>query len=117
MAKAPTIGELRHYITIQQPVIAVDEYGQTVRTWQNVEIRLPAKITVKNHSNREAGDKNVSWTETIFTVRARTTFYDTYRIVYDGRYYSIHSIADVDGTRKWMEIRTVNQGDLAGDAV
>lgn len=114
MARAPSIAELRHYVDIQQPVVSVDSHGQTVRTWQNVEVKLPAKMTVKSHSSRDGGDKQVGWQETIFTIRARVGFWDTYRVVYEGRYYAIQGIADIDGSGKWLEIKTelnTNRGE------
>lgn len=115
MAKAPTVGELRHYITVQRPAVFVDEYGQTVRTWTTVADCLPARMTVKSHNSRDGGDKQTGWQETVFTIRSQDNLLDKDRIVYLGRYYAIHSIADVDGVRKWQDIRTelnTDRGEL-----
>jgi len=98
-------GALRFEITIQEPVEAENDYGETTFTWQTYKIRY---ADIKQTAGREIinGDQVDAFFDSIFRIRAeedlgiRTTF----RILYKNRVYNIVHIKDPDERERMQEI-------------
>lgn len=97
-------GKLDRRITIQEPVISQDDYGEPVVTgWADVATVWAQVVPV---SGREYFDATAVRAEktTRFRIRWRSGLTEAMRIVYDGRNYDIRSIVEL-GRREGLEIR------------
>lgn len=114
--KKVTTNQLRHSIAFEFPVLSVDEHGQPIRDWVEVESDIPAKLEVKNQNRIILGDAINAELSYVFTIRYRNDRYlDSMRIRHEDEYYSIESLADITGLKKYLEIktkRTSNPGEV-----
>ena len=91
-------------ITIQEPVVSKDGYGEDVVTgWTPVATVWAQVIPVSGREYFDAAAIRAEKT-TRFRIRWRSGVTEAMRIVYDGRSYDILGIVEI-GRREGLEIR------------
>lgn len=96
-------GKLDRRITIQEPVVSQDGYGEPIATrWSDVATVRAQVIPVSGREYFDAAAVRAEKT-TRFRIRWRRGVTETQRIVYDGRNYNIRSIVEI-GRREGLEI-------------
>lgn len=99
-----SVGEMRHRITIMEPVETQDDTGQPIVTWANFGVDEPAKFTPTSGVETMRGRQLVANTKGIFVVRFREGYTDKMRITHEGSTYGITFINNIDGLRKFIEL-------------
>jgi SPP1 family predicted phage head-tail adaptor len=100
------IGQLRHRITFQEPVLAPDGSGGFTETWQDIAEAAEVSAAIVGLSGAEQlrfQQLQPTATHKIF-LRYRDDITPQMRIVKDGRVYNILSVTDRDGTQSCLEI-------------
>lgn len=98
-------GVLRHRVTIQRPVTGVDDWGQPLDGWVDLEANVPAEV--RDIRGREfwsgaqapAGDVTVR-----VRVRFRTDVTRQMRIVGEACALQIEAVIDPDGKRTELHL-------------
>lgn len=98
-------GQLDRRITFQVAVEVRDSFGEPVQTWANLasHATVPARVEPLRGSERFAAQQVNADTDTKFTIRYRNDLTEKMRILYEARYYDVHSIHEV-GRHQWLEI-------------
>jgi SPP1 family predicted phage head-tail adaptor len=89
-------GKLRHKLTIQQKTITTDAFGGAIETWSDMAVNVWA--SVEPLSGRELATAQSVYAETTvkITMRYLSSVIPAMRIVFEGRFYNIQSVVDVD---------------------
>lgn len=99
----PLIGELRHRITFQIPVVQDDGYGGEEKAWQDA---FSAWASIKPISGREYYDAMSIQSEVTHRIRVRyrPDITTDMRIEHGDRIYEIEAVIDIDSRHKYLEI-------------
>lgn len=99
----PLIGELRHRITFQIPVVQDDGYGGEEKIWQDV---FTVWASIKPVSGREYYEAMAIQNEIThrIKVRYRSDITTDMRIAHGDRIYEIEAVIDIDSRHKYLEI-------------
>ena len=91
------IGDLKHAVTLQQPLRAPDDGGGFAVSWQEV-------AQAYAHIAEGADGKTAA-----ATLRWRNDLVAGMRLVRDESLFRIVSLRDPDGNREWLELRVVRE--------
>lgn len=96
-------GELRRQVQIQQRNSTQDSFGQRVQTWATVATTW---ADIQPLSGRELETAQAVRSEVTHTVviRYRPGVTAAMRVVYQGRYFNVLSVIDVDTRHKVMQL-------------
>ena len=104
-------GTLDRRITFVNAVITTNIEGDTIVTWVPVLVLTNGQTWGKFRSNK--GDRSIQASEFVitydgtFTIRFRNDFtpVKSMRILYEDKYFSIHSVVDVEDRRRFYDIK------------
>jgi SPP1 family predicted phage head-tail adaptor len=96
-------GELRHQITLQQPVHTRNSFNEDVTTYEDVATVWAAIEWGSGRRYLEAKQLNAE-VEGIVRIRYRSDIQATWRIEYSSRYFQIISIANLRERSEEMQI-------------
>ena len=102
-------GLLKHIITIEQPVITVDEYGANTLTWQKYKTtRASAKVETGGRTNE---NNEIIFAYSVrFTIRYYHDITEDMRIIWNNRKYRILGIfPDHDIQRIIIDTELINE--------
>jgi len=99
----PLIGELRHRITFQIPVVQDDGYGGVERTWQDVCSTWASIQPVSGREYYDAMSIQSSITHRVI-IRYRSDITPEMRIVYGERIFEIEAVIDIGARKKYLEL-------------
>jgi SPP1 family predicted phage head-tail adaptor len=99
------IADLKHRVTIQQPVLTPDGAGGFAESWQNIPAApdVYAAITPVNSGEQlKFGQLEATATHRII-IRYRTDITPSMRLVdTDGTVYTLNSVADQAGLKRYL---------------
>jgi SPP1 family predicted phage head-tail adaptor len=99
-------GEMCYRITVQTAsASSVDDYGDYDGAWYNLA-ELWAKMEWKTGEEKMDAEQLTAWRGVEFTIRYRGDITEKMRILWEGDYYDIESIAQVGGRKRFELIRT-----------
>jgi SPP1 family predicted phage head-tail adaptor len=101
-------GRLRHLITIEAPVSTQNAYGEPVVTWSDFASVYASREDLTGRELFAAQQVKAELT-TRFTIRYLAGLSETMRIVLDGVYYDIQSVADTEGRKRTLTIMAARQ--------
>lgn len=104
------IGRLDRRITIQQPTLTKDEYGQETKPTWSTFATVWAEMDDRSGSEGFKADQLTATRNTVFTIRWIDGLRETMRILYNYRYYDIQSIKSPDRKRT-LEVATLMVDD------
>lgn len=98
-------GDLRHRITIQQPTVAQDSYGEPVPTWSTFATVWAA---AEPATGREywANQQVTSELSVRFRIRHRTGITPSMRVSWDSRLFDIENIIPDPTNRREIHLMT-----------
>ena len=96
-------GTLRHTITIQKKTITTDSYGGTVETWTDVSRVAALMEPLQGRELATAQTVNAE-TTTRITIRYFAGLIPANRIIFEGKFYNIQSVVDVELRHREMII-------------
>jgi SPP1 family predicted phage head-tail adaptor len=101
---APSIGQLRQYITIQSPTRTADGSGGWTEGWGNFANAFAA---IKPVSARERffADKLEHNVTHLIVIRFIAGLKANMRINFEGRYFLVRGFRYLDETQHWIEIQ------------
>lgn len=97
------VGAMRERITVQEVVVTFTD-GDKVETWSDLHSDEPAQFDSASGGETLRGKQVEAGINAVFTVRYRTTFSPTQRVVYEGTNYGIIYVKPVDGGRRYIEL-------------
>lgn len=97
------IGHLRHKITLERRSVTRTDIGSEVISWVKVTDIKASAVSV---GGSEAFKYKQLFAESVvrFTCRYRSDIVPEMRIVFDGQYYDIFDISDIEGRKRALEI-------------
>lgn len=107
-------GNLDRRVTLERYTAVLDDYGGEVRTWIALAT-VWARVEQRTGYERSASNQVQAGAVTLFTIRWQQALADLNpkdRILYDGRYWDIESVAEL-GRRVGFQIaaRAATDGD------
>lgn len=98
-------GALNRLITIERSVDVQDATGQPIPTWQRL-CRAWAAVDSSDAAERFQNAREVGHKWRVFTIRWRDDIDFNQRIVYEGEYYNIRKINEIErrGRSKFLDI-------------
>jgi SPP1 family predicted phage head-tail adaptor len=97
------IGELSHRITIQAPIKTPDGMGGNSIVWTDIATVYAAISPLSARRKTEALQSGINATHDI-KIRYRRPMKSSWRIAYQGRYFSISGIVDPKEEHQWLVI-------------
>ncbi|MGB9780623.1 phage head closure protein [Caldanaerobacter sp.] len=97
------IGELRHRITIQQPVESSNTFGEVEKTWQDVATVWASIEPLRGREYFNSQQINAEVTTQI-RIRYRPGIKPKMRVVYGERIFDIQSVIDVEERHKEIHL-------------
>jgi SPP1 family predicted phage head-tail adaptor len=101
------VGAMRQRCTVQQPTETVDAAGQPVVSWTSYVVDEPCQFIPTGGNESMRGRQLEAGTKAIFRVRFRTGYTPEMRVLYDGTYYGITYVNQIDGLRRYIELVSV----------
>ncbi|WP_296969169.1 phage head closure protein [Tepidanaerobacter sp. EBM-38] len=99
-------GELNKRITLQRPIITINERGFEEETWEDVKT-VWAKVT-NLHGREYYAAAAVQAENTVkFTIRYLEGVDTTMRILFQGKHYDITAIDNIKYQNRYMEIKAL----------
>ena len=95
------IGNLRHRLTIEQPVRTGDEGGGATLTWTTLAT-VWGQITAGSGREIVQGDTPTARGTYRIIMRYRSDIAPTMRLGWNGRLFEIIAVRDEDGTKRWL---------------
>lgn len=96
-------GELRHRVTIQQPVESRNSFGEVTVTWQDVATVWAAIEPLRGREFWEAR-QTVAEMDVRIRIRYRSGITPKMRVVWGSKVYDIESVIDVESRRKELHL-------------
>lgn len=103
-----TVGQLRHYITIESRTLTSDQQGGSTEAWATfanawakIEPMSPKQIWYSEQLQHRVTHK--------FTIRYIANFDSDMRISFDSRTFHVQGFKDPDELKQWLEI-SVEEG-------
>jgi SPP1 family predicted phage head-tail adaptor len=106
MAKFPGIGELNRRVTMQRPVQTEDEGGGKTIVWQDVA-EVWAKVEPVSSREKFFAGQTMSEVTHRIILRHRTDVRNEMRIRFGENHFSVDSIIDLAGARRFLELLCV----------
>ena len=106
-------GRLRHRVTIQQPVVAVNGYGERITTWSTVAIVWAAVEPLRGREFFDAEQVQAEISHRV-VLRYRSGITSTMRLLHKGRVLHIQSPPiDVDERHRELQLMCREMPDAA----
>lgn len=100
------IGDLDRRIIIEVPTKTANSYGEETLSWATYRT-VWAKMEWKGGMEKEETQKITATTKLVFTVRnLDISINEQNRISYDGQYYYIKVINEIEGRESFLELET-----------
>lgn len=102
--RAFRVGAMRERITLQSLTETIDDHGQAIKSWANLDTNVPARYEpmTGNESIRDSQvEANVN---TIFVIRYRNDLNVKMRVLYDSQTYGIVHVKRVEGGKRYIEL-------------
>lgn len=103
MKKQTTVGQMREVIGIERPTNTPDGYGGQATVW-SVVYNLYARARAVQGKEDISGDRRVTVERYLFVTRYGVTINTTDRLQWNGSYWNITSVQDVEGKRRYLTI-------------
>lgn len=102
---APTIGNLRHRVTVQvrQPSTP-DAYGNITPNWRNL-ITVPAQVLPESASELALSLQSQASTRYRVLIRYLSLLETRHRLLWDGHILDVDGITDIEGRKRFQEVR------------
>jgi SPP1 family predicted phage head-tail adaptor len=97
-------GQLRQQIVIQQRSQATDDFGGQGQIWQDF-IRTRCFAQPTGAAEREAGGAIRALQKYTFTMRWQPGITAAHRVLFEGKFFDIVGLNDVDSRHKTIEIQ------------
>jgi len=97
------IGDLRHRITIQQPVESSNTFGEVEKTWQDIATVWASIEPLRGREYFDSQQINAEVTTRI-RIRYRPGIKPKMRVVYGERIFDIQSVIDVEERHKEIHL-------------
>jgi SPP1 family predicted phage head-tail adaptor len=101
--KRPHIGELRQKVVLQKPIDTTDAGGGVSVVWQDVETIRAKVVPLRGREMTYAMGLANPITHR-FLIRYRSDVLGKWRVVYDGREFSIQAAVDPDERKRFLEL-------------
>lgn len=98
------IGELRHRITLQKPIISTNPNGFEVVDWQDLKKVWAAVSNLRGREYYAAATVQAENTVK-FIIRYIPDIDNSMRIIFKGKYYNITAIDNLKYQNKYVEIK------------
>lgn len=85
-------GLLTEVVTVEQPIIAKDDFGATEHLWKPIIINTRAKVSYSSGGRANENNEIVFAYEVLFTMRIYHQINERMRIIWKNRKYRILSI-------------------------
>ena len=102
--KGMRLSDLRHRITLREPVAAVDDSRQPVITWTDELTSQPAKYEQVSGGETFRGKQVEAGVVAVFTVNYRSEYTAEKQIYFGGQAFGIVRVNDPDGIKRWMDV-------------
>lgn len=96
-------GRLRHRVTIQSPVVAVNGYGERIVTWSTVAVVWGAVEPLRGREFFEAEQVQAEISHRV-VLRYRSGINSTMRLLHLTRVLHIQQVIDVDERHREMQL-------------
>jgi len=96
-------GRLRHRVTIQQPVVAVNGYGERITTWSTVAVVWAAVEPLRGREFFDAEQVQAEISHRV-VLRYRSGLTTTMRLLHLTRVLHIGTIIDVDERHRELQL-------------
>ncbi len=103
---------LRHRVTIQQPVVAVNGYGERITTWSTVATVWAAVEPLRGREFFDAEQVQAEISHRVI-MRYRAGMESTMRLLYATRVLHIGTIIDVDERHRELQLMCREMPDAA----
>lgn len=97
-------GELRRRVTIQQRVTTQDTFGGQSQTWTDFAANVPAAIDPLSGRELMTAQATQSEVSHRITIRYLPGVTAAMRIVYQGRYFNISAVMNIEERNREMQI-------------
>lgn len=97
-------GELRRRVTIQQRVTTQDTFGGQSQTWADFAAHVPAAIEPLSGRELMTAQSTQSEVSHRITIRYLPGVTAAMRIVYQGRYFNISAVMNIEERNREMQI-------------
>jgi SPP1 family predicted phage head-tail adaptor len=104
--------KLRHRITVQRKDRIRDAFGDPVVQWTDV-CTVWAEVVDRTGKQVYDTEQDIDAVTTRVRIRFRTDIEPQMRVVYNGNFYEIHAVMDLNGRGDFIELvcqRGVNDG-------
>jgi len=101
------LGDLDRRIRVEQYTEVIDSMGQRVPVW-SLLTNCWAKVIYENGSEVFEGDQKVAERMIKFIVRYSSTYKETLRILYDGCYYDVRSVENIE-RKQYQALRSLRR--------
>ena len=105
-------GRLRHRVTIQQPVVAVNGYGERITTWSTVAVVWGAVEPLRGREFFDAEQTQAEISHRV-VLRYRSGIDSTMRLLHLGRVLHIGTVIDVDERHRELQLMCREMPDAA----
>ena len=105
-------GRLRHRVTIQQPVVAVNGYGERITTWSTVATVWGAVEPLRGREFFDAEQVQAEVSHRV-VLRYRSGLATTMRLLHLTRVLHIQAIIDVDERHRELQLMCREMPDAA----
>ena len=100
------IGDLDRRIRIEVPTKTANSYGEETLIWESYRI-VWAKMEWKGGSEKEETQRITATSKICFYIRnLDISINEQNRISYDGKYYYINVINEIEGRESFLELET-----------
>lgn len=100
------IGDMKHRITIQKPVVIIDESGYEIEAWEDFKTVWAFISNLHGREYFEAATVNAEKTIK-FTIRFIDGIDNSMRISFKGKQYEITSIDNIKYENRFLEIKAL----------
>lgn len=98
------LGAMRERVNLQTASEAVDDAGQSIRTWSTTYTAQPAQRVPIRGGEGTRGRQVEAGIDEIFIVHYRSSITPQMRLVHDSRNYGIVYVNPIEGGRRYLEL-------------
>lgn len=98
------VGAMRERVQLQTATEAVDDAGQTVRTWTTTYANEPAQRVPMRGGEGINGGQVEAGIDEMFIIHFRESVTPQMRLVHGSRTYGIVYVSPVEGGRRYLEL-------------
>lgn len=102
--KGMRLADMRHRITLREPVVTLDDSRQPITSWENELTSQPAKYQQVSGGEVVRGKQIEAGVTALFTVNYRSEYTVEKQILFRGQTYGIVRVDDPDGVERFQDI-------------